>query len=252
MPPFLALMNPTLIVAIVAVVALLAVLLFRRRAPAQRDGGHEPLRSRREQPLSRPLSTGTPRDLGTMASTSGRGGSVFPFTADAAVEAVSDFTTELPVPGNSEFPMTNVTGEASTRERAPSRAPGKGAASRVEYHQPAEGTLQFLPGRLIVVEGEEQQRHEIRFVRHSGGRTEVTFGRNAGEPYRHVQLHSRTVSRLHAKLEFDNDAWSVTNLSSTNPTLLNGEPLAQGDETRVLREGDTIEMGEVMFKFREK
>lgn len=198
--------------------------------------------------MSRPLSTGTPRDLGTMASTAGRGGAVFPFTADPGTE----FTTERPVPDRADFPMTNVSEEATTRGRSPAPSAGRAPASRVEFHQPMEGTLQFLPGRLEVVEGEEQQRHEIRFVRNFGGRTEVTFGRNPGEPYRHVQLHSRTVSRLHAKLEFENDSWSLTNLSTTNPTLLNGEPLAEPDATRVLQEGDTIEMGEVMFRFREK
>jgi pSer/pThr/pTyr-binding forkhead associated (FHA) protein len=102
-----------------------------------------------------------------------------------------------------------------------------------------------------VLEGEER-RHEIRFVRNWGGKTEVTFGRNPGEPYLHVQLHSRTVSRLHARLSYDNDAWHLTNLSTTNPTVLNNEPLAKPDEVRALNDGDKIEMGEVVFLFREK
>ena len=125
-------------------------------------------------------------------------------------------------------------------------------SAHVEYHQPVDGTLQFIPGRLEIVEGEDQQRHEIRFVKNSSGPTEMTFGRNAGEPYRHVQLHSQTVSRLHAKMSFENGVWTLTNLSETNPTVLNSTPLADPDGSRVLEEGDTIEMGEVIFRFRAK
>lgn len=228
-------------------VAVAAVVFRRRRTPAHGGRPPEPLRSRREQPLARPLSTGTPRDLGTMASTSGRGG-VYPFTADST-DAI-DVTTESPVAR--EFPMTNTTQQVDTRDLPRATNGGrKVQGSRVEFYQPTDGTLQFVPGRLEVVEGEEQQRHEIRFVRQFPV-TAVTFGRNSGEPYTHIQLHSRTVSRLHARMEFEKDSWSLTNLSKTNPTVLNGEPLAEGDETRVLQEGDKIEMGEVIFCFKAK
>ena len=239
-------MNLTTILTIAAVVVVAGLLLLRRRAPANTGPAREPVRSRREQPMSRPLNTGTPRDLGTMASTSGRGGAVFPFTAEAIVP-----TAEMPIPQR-DFPLESA-GEATTHEPRAGAVEGERVqGARVEFHQPADGTLQFIPGRLEIVEGEDQQRHEIRFVKSFSGPTEVTFGRNAGEPYRHVQLHSQTVSRLHAKMAFANGVWTLTNLSETNPTILNSTPLAEPDGTRALHEGDTIEMGEVIFRFREK
>ena len=46
--------------------------------------------------------------------------------------------------------------------------------------------------------------------------------------------------------------WSLVNLSATNPAIVNGMPLAGEGSTVVLREGDRIEMGEVVFRFRAK
>jgi predicted component of type VI protein secretion system len=94
---------------------------------------------------------------------------------------------------------------------------------------------------------------EIRFVRTPGpdGAT-VTFGRSDGAEYRHVQLHEPTVSRLHAKLVLDGRAWSLVNLSRTNPVAVNGLALAGEGASVILREGDRIEMGEVVFRFRVK
>ena len=115
-----------------------------------------------------------------------------------------------------------------------------------------EGTLQFLPGRLEIVEGREVGQ-EVRFVRQPGApTTEITFGRMEGEPYRHVQLHEPTVSRLHAKLTLEDRQWRLTNLSGTNPVVVNSAPMEGVDASLVLSEGDRIEMGEVVFRFRSK
>lgn len=119
----------------------------------------------------------------------------------------------------------------------------------IRFHAPPEGTLQILPGRLDVVEGADRGQ-AIRFVR-TGTPVEVTFGRAEGPPYRHVQLCAQTVSRQHASMRFEGGAWSIANLSRTNPVLLNGGELDVDEEHRPLREGDRIEMGEVAFVFRE-
>lgn len=117
---------------------------------------------------------------------------------------------------------------------------------------PMEGTLQFLPGRLEIVEGRDVGQ-EVRFVRQPGApTTEITFGRMEGEPYRHVQLHEPTVSRLHAKLTLEDRQWRLTNLSGTNPVVVNSAPMEGVDASLVLSEGDRIEMGEVVFRFRSK
>jgi len=138
----------------------------------------------------------------------------------------------------------------------------------VRYWRPADGTLQFLPGRLEVIAGRDAGQ-EIRFVRTPGpDGTRVTFGRAEGAPYRHVQLREPTVSRAHARMTLDlgvagedrdsrssGMGWRLENLSATNPVVVNGRPLATdgGDSAMVvLREGDRIEMGEVVFRFHAK
>lgn len=125
-------------------------------------------------------------------------------------------------------------------------------ATTLRLERAIDGTLQFLPGRLEIIEGREVGQ-ELKFVRTPGpDGTSVTFGRSAGSPYRHVQLHEATVSRLHAKMALDGKTWSLFNLSGTNPVVLNGTPLAGEGTSAVLREGDRIEMGEVVFRFRAK
>jgi len=146
-------------------------------------------------------------------------------------------------------------------------APVDGAS--VRYWRAADGTLQFLPGRLEVIAGRDAGQ-EIRFVRTPGpDGTRVTFGRAEGAPYRHVQLREPTVSRAHARMMLESNGthhtdagasasaprWRLENLSATNPVVVNGRPLA-ADGTDAgwveLGEGDRIEMGEVVFRFREK
>jgi hypothetical protein len=140
----------------------------------------------------------------------------------------------------------------------------------VRYWRAADGTLQFLPGRLVIAGGRDTG-HEIRFVRTSGpAGTLVTFGRAEGAPYRHVQLREPTVSRVHARMELEQPPspngfsskgitggpppprWRLDNLSSTNPVIVNGRPLdAEGTNgaSVMLSDGDRIEMGEVAFVF---
>lgn len=137
----------------------------------------------------------------------------------------------------------------------------------LRYWRPADGTLQFLPGRLEVAAGHEAGQ-EIRFVRTAGpDGTTVTFGRAEGAPYRHVQLREPTVSRAHARLSLERAGdpsspaarspgsvtgarWLLENLSATNPVVVNGQPLqstGQHGSSVILSDGDRIEMGEVAF-----
>ena len=142
-------------------------------------------------------------------------------------------------------------------------------ATSVRYWRAADGTLQFLPGRLLIAAGRDAG-HEIRFVRTAGPEgTLVTFGRAEGAPYRHVQLREPTVSRVHARMSLvqpggvngsalggstsgAGSRWLLQNLSSTNPVVVNGAPLdAEGGvrSSVILSDGDRIEMGEVAFVF---
>lgn len=121
----------------------------------------------------------------------------------------------------------------------------------LRFSTPAEGTLQFLPGRLEISSGLDTGR-EIRFVRVPGPNgTEVTFGRNEGPLYRHIQLRDQTVSREHARMTHIDGRWLLTNLSKTNPVAHNGRILGIG-EHQLLDDGDRLDMGEVIFSFRSR
>lgn len=120
------------------------------------------------------------------------------------------------------------------------------------YQQGEDGTLEFLPGRLEVVGGSDLGQ-EIHFVRPRDQDVPlITFGRSDGPPHRHIQLLDGTVSRRHARMSFNNDRWLLTNLSRTNPVQVNGAALPNAGPAVTLTDGDRIEMGAVVFVFREK
>ncbi len=134
----------------------------------------------------------------------------------------------------------------------PSAEPwASGNGRTVRYDAPLDGTLQLLPGGLEVVQGGDRGQM-IRFVKLAGGSPQITFGRREGPPYRHVQLQSATVSREHALLEWDSERWQIVNLSQTNPVVVNGRELPSDGGSHPLSEGDRVEMGEVVFEFRER
>ncbi len=119
----------------------------------------------------------------------------------------------------------------------------------IRYHRPPPVTLQLLPGRLEVVSGEDQ--HEvIRFVRVPGQPPEISLGRSEGVPLRHIQFRAPTVSRQHALMAFAESRWVITNYSNTNPVVVNGVQLVPPVDQHVLSDGDEIELGEVVFRFR--
>jgi pSer/pThr/pTyr-binding forkhead associated (FHA) protein len=112
------------------------------------------------------------------------------------------------------------------------------------------GTLRMLPGRLEVMAG-LPVRSEIRFVQTGGAaEQEVTLGRQEGRPYEHVQLASQTVSRLHAAMTYGRGRWRIANLSETNPLRVNGTAVGRETPPVELADGDTIELGEVVLRFR--
>lgn len=177
----------------------------------------------RPKPVIREFDTGT-SSLSTPRNTSAASPSAAaptPGSAPVAHEVVS----ETGVPG------TMVEGHA------------------LRFSVPAEGTLQFLPGRLEIGSGLDGGR-EIRFVRLEGPNgIEVTFGRSEGELYRHVQLRDKTVSRSHGIMRFADGVWWLQNLSLTNPVVYNGAQMPAG-VAQPLADGDRIEMGEVLFTYR--
>lgn len=79
-------------------------------------------------------------------------------------------------------------------------------------------------------------------------RDEVTLGRALEA---NVRVNDPRASRMHARISLERDAQSgetryrITDLGSTNGTLLNGEPVTSA----VLRDGDKITVGEHLLRF---
>ena len=116
-------------------------------------------------------------------------------------------------------------------------------------------TTAFLPGRLEVqAAGSTGPRpgEEIRFPARRHGDGTVILGRDDGPSGATVKVPAESVSRRHARMQFENGRWKISNLSRTNPTLVNGEELMVTEGARWLYDGDIIEMGEMVFRFHEQ
>lgn len=125
------------------------------------------------------------------------------------------------------------------------------ASQTIRLPTNSDGTIQLLPGTLVMVEGPEVGR-EYRFLRmEQQASTEVTVGRASGHPYHHLQLPVATVSRMHARLRYEDGGWRVVNLSTTNPLLINGRELGSAEEV-VLVDGDRIRLGEVELAYSDQ
>ena len=118
----------------------------------------------------------------------------------------------------------------------------------VHFRRPSDEVLQLLPGRLEVLSGIPAPR-EIRFVRIPGEQPQLILGREPGPSPPHVALPSGTVSRQHARLDFTGGRWGLTNLSRTNPVVVNDETLSNVQGQRPLVDGDRIELGDVVLRF---
>lgn len=118
----------------------------------------------------------------------------------------------------------------------------------VHFRRPSDEALQLLPGRLEVLSGISAPR-EIRFVRIPGEQPQLILGREPGSSPQHVALPSSTVSRQHARLDFSGGRWGLTNLSRTNPVVVNDETLSSVQGERALVDGDRIELGDVVLRF---
>ncbi len=111
--------------------------------------------------------------------------------------------------------------------------------------------LQLLPGGIEILGGAEGPPF-IRFFRTSALEVpEVTIGRSRGVPYRHIHLWAPSVSRMHARMRFERGQWKITNLSRTNPLRINGLVLDLAEAGCTLRDGDRIQLGEVVLCYRE-
>jgi sigma-54 dependent transcriptional regulator, acetoin dehydrogenase operon transcriptional activator AcoR len=75
------------------------------------------------------------------------------------------------------------------------------------------------------------------------GRRDTIIGREP--PRGGVRIAQTAVSRLHARIAFDDGGWSVTDLESRNGTVLNGLSIRRAP----LEDGDVLRIGDVLFRF---
>ena len=122
------------------------------------------------------------------------------------------------------------------------------ADATMVFNRPMDEAVQILPGRLRVLSG-ENIGEELRLFNRLGDPPRIVVGRDSGPLHQHITLRSPTVSRRHARIELVNGCWSITNLSTTNPVLVNDRVLAKDGATRTLSDGDRIELGEVALRF---
>jgi pSer/pThr/pTyr-binding forkhead associated (FHA) protein len=71
----------------------------------------------------------------------------------------------------------------------------------------------------------------------------LVIGRGRGAD---VILAEPTISRAHAAIGFEEDAFFVQDLGSTNGTLVNGTR----EERRALEDGDEIQMGKLILRVK--
>jgi hypothetical protein len=138
---------------------------------------------------------------------------------------------------NGALPPMMVTGGRDRRNRPVPPANGRDA-------------FQVWPGHLEVEVG-SNVGEAIRFMRLNGEPADITIGAAEGPRHRHIKLPADAISRTHARMQYEQGRWRITNLSASNPTLVNGQELgATVPRTRVLDDGDMIQIGEMQLRFR--
>lgn len=125
------------------------------------------------------------------------------------------------------------------------------ASETIRLPTAGDGTVQLLPGLLVMTRGPEVGR-EYRFLRVGNQLVpEITMGRASGPPYRHIHLPAATVSRMHGRIRYQDGSWRIANLSATNPLRLNGHEVGAMEEL-VMADGDRIELGEVELSYQDQ
>ena len=178
-----------------------------------------------------------------------------PAVAAASVVAASSASTAAPA---EPLPTSAVANPVLPMPAAPAALPALAAAAdessteapneTVRFVRPGDEALQLLPARFEVVSGMNQPQ-VIRFVRVPGQPAEMIIGREAASSPQQVTLTSSTVSRRHARVTWSDGRWLVSNLSRTNPLVVNDHALAEFEGPRPLLDGDRIELGDVVLRF---
>jgi hypothetical protein len=112
-------------------------------------------------------------------------------------------------------------------------------------------TLQFIPGKLIIVAGEDKGKEFLISGYPTAKGNVVSIGREVvvGERmYSHIQLNDKTVSRRQAELIQKDEKLYLKNVSETNYTSLNNKELSP-QEVRHVQKDAVIKMGDLEFQY---
>jgi pSer/pThr/pTyr-binding forkhead associated (FHA) protein len=233
------------VVAVVVAAVLVSRWVVRRRAAARSSLPPLFYPVLPQSPLPMPHVNGSANGTPHSNSTAHANGA-------PPARATPQASSVVPSPAT---PIPRVVDDRSRPQPQPQRTVGSfgdeyRAGETVRFSRPSEQAVQLLPGHLEVLEGADRDR-EIRFVRVPGKPLQVMLGRDAGRLPNTVGLGSATVSRRHARMDYTEGRWHVTNLSQTNPLVVNDDEVTDADGSRPLVDGDRLQLGEVVLRFHE-
>ncbi len=108
---------------------------------------------------------------------------------------------------------------------------------------------QLIPGEIPAVSGMEGLLHLIQKGKptrtYTLGKDVVTIGRLSGCD---IVIHDPGASRRHAEIRRDGNGYVITDLGSTNGTMVNEATITE----RNLEEGDRITIGRTVLEFRRR
>ena len=116
-------------------------------------------------------------------------------------------------------------------------------------------TTKVLPGTLVVLEN--RQETDVIHLSDQSGRGEIEIGRDSPDVTDGIRIKDKTntVSRRQARLTYSagERAFNLCNLAgdASNPTVVNGRQMSER-ESVVLHDGDSLVMGSVEMRFRQK
>ena len=137
---------------------------------------------------------------------------------------------------------TGIPGAAAEKPGHANETPGalqdKKPQSQTAYVQDDQASSSSALGQAALYNSTDQRVHRL-------GRRKLTAGRGSEND---IVVPDVNASRVHAR--FSQDAtgkWKLTDLDSTNGTLLNGRPVGSA----ILKSGDEITIGTSVLQFRE-
>jgi pSer/pThr/pTyr-binding forkhead associated (FHA) protein len=104
---------------------------------------------------------------------------------------------------------------------------------------------------ILAVKAPEAQLQLMKSSSPIANEFSVTNGKSIGRTMDNdIVLPDSYVSRKHAKISFENDAYFIEDTGSTNGTYLNGNDI-RGKGKQPLKDGDEIQLGTTAFKFKQ-